>query len=202
MVYNHAVSDLPSGVEWSPADHPYAIAVSEATWWRCAVQLAASRLDDAEAPRVGPVSSTQIDARNLVIALAQLLTAEHLEQKALLNLGIGPAVGEVLSEARDWYLQALPGIQDMRNALTHFDEWAMGRGRGPQKVDVAAGSEPRDVAGYYWGFSYHPGKRVVRHGPFEIDVPQAVLAALGLARAIDAAAQEVDRQRDVSQSGQ
>jgi len=124
-VYNHVVSEVPSEAAWSPADNPYAIAVSEGTWWRCAVQLAVGRLDDAPDPRAAPVSSTQIDARNLVFALVQLLAAEALEQKALRELGIDATVGHALSQARDRYLQALPGIQEMRNALTHFEDWAV-----------------------------------------------------------------------------
>jgi len=90
----------------------------------------------------------------------------------------------------------------MRNALMHFDDWAMGRGRGPQKAGVIAGSEPRDVARRYWGFGYHQDERVVRLGPFKVEVAKAAPAALDLAQAIHAAAQEVDRQRRVSQPGQ
>lgn len=194
--------DLPSGVEWSPADHPYAIAVSEATWWSCAVRLAVARLEDPPDRRAAPVSSTQIDARNLVFALVQLLAAERLEQKALLDLGIDPVVGDILSGARDRYLQALPDIQNMRNALSHFDDWAMGQGRGPQKAGINEGSTPRDVAGHYWGFGYNNQERVVRLGHFKIDVAMAVSAARGLDRAIYAAAQEVDRRREGSQHGQ
>lgn len=196
-VYNDAVTNLQSDVEWSPADDPYAIAVSQSTWWRCAVQLSAGRLDDPKDPRAAPVSSTQIDARSLVFALVQLLAAERLEQEALLALGINAAVGALLRQARDRYLRALPGIQDMRNGLAHYDEWAMGRGRGPQKAGVAAGSEPRDVAAHYWGFGYHEGEGVVRFGPFSIDVVNAVPAACDLDRAIYAAAREADRLRPV-----
>jgi hypothetical protein len=46
--------------DWSPADNPYAIAVSEAGWWVRAVQLTARRLgrDDEQ---MLPYSSRQID---------------------------------------------------------------------------------------------------------------------------------------------
>jgi hypothetical protein len=192
-VYNRTMSDLPSGVEWSPADNPYAIAVSEATWWRCAVTLAVARLDDPIDRRAAPMNSTQIDARNLIFALVQLLAAERLEQKALRDLGIDSIVGENLSRARDRYLEALPDIQEMRNALTHFDEWAIGRGFGRQRAGVAAGLEPRDVAGHFWGFGYNPTERVVRLGPLKIEVAKAVPAARTLDRAIYAASGEVDR---------
>ena len=196
------MSDLPNGQEWSPADNPYAIAVSEAAWWRCAAKLAVARLEDPADRRAAPLSSTQIDARNLIFALVQLLAAERLEQRALLDLGVDAAVREALSDARDQYLQDLPDIQDMRNALTHFDDWAIGQGRGPQKTGVTEGSEPRDVAAHYWGFGYSQNERVVRLGPFSIEVAKAVTAARRLEGAIYTAAQEVDRQRDPSQEEQ
>lgn len=192
-VYNDFVFEVPAGAGWSPTDNPYAIAVSEATWWRCAVQLAVGRLDDVVDSRAAPVSSTQIDARNLVFALVQLLAAEALEQHALRDLEIDSAVIDALSEARDRYLRALPGIQHMRNALTHFEEWSLGQGRQPQKVHVAAGSEPRDVAAHFWGFGYDQAAREIRLGPFTLELARVVPAALDLYRAIDAAAREVYR---------
>ena len=192
-VYKPVMSEIPSEAGWSPADSAYAVAVSEATWWRCAVQLAAGRLGDTPDSRAAPVRSTQIDARNLIYALVQLLNAEALEQEALRDLGTDATVGHILTKARDQYLHALPGIQEMRNALTHFDEWALGRGRGPQKAHVDAGSDHRDVAAYFWGFGYNQGDRLIRMGPFTIDPATAVRAARDLTWAIDVAAQAVDR---------
>jgi hypothetical protein len=191
-VYNDDVPDIPAGAEWSPADHPYAIAVSEATWWRCAVQLAVARLGDPEDRRAAPFSSRQVDARNLVFALVQLLAAERLEQAALGELGVDSAISEALSDALDRYLAALPDIQKIRNALTHFDDWAIGHGRGPQTKGFASGAERRDVAGTCWGFGYYASEQLVRLGPFEISVPTAMQAAVELARAIEAAAMNVD----------
>ena len=81
----------------------------------------------------------------------------------------------------------------MRNALAHFEDWSLGRGRGPQKANVAAGSDPRDVAAHFWSFGYHQGERVIRLGPYTLEVAKAVPAALDLAWAVYAAAQEVDR---------
>lgn len=194
------MSDTPAGADWSPADHPYAIAVSEAMWWRCAVQLALARLGDPDDRRSAPVSSKQLDARNMVFALVQLLAAERLEQTALRDLRVDSAIGEALSNARDRYLAALPDIQEIRNALTHFDDWAIGHGRGAQRKDVVSGSERRDVARAYWSFGYcpgeYPGEQVVKLGPFEIAVAAALPAARELARAIETAAMEVDRHSD------
>ena len=196
-MYNHLVSEIPPEPAWSPADNPYAIAVSQATWWRCAVQLSVGRLDDPPDHRAAPVTSKQIDARNLVFALVQLLAAEALEQEALRALGIDETVGRALSQARDRYLEALPGIQHMRNALTHFEDWSVGRGRGPQKDGVAAGSDLRDVAAHFWGFGYHQAERVIRQGPYALEVDKAAPAALDLYWAISAAAEMVDRQAPI-----
>ncbi|GAB3994834.1 hypothetical protein GCM10029992_10460 [Glycomyces albus] len=126
---------------WSPADHPYAIAVSEAQWWQRAARLAVLRLRDEDDERTG-FSSRQIDARQLVVALRQLLNAEQLEMTALRELGMDPSVGAVLAEARQRFKDALPDIEHMRNALMHFEEWTLGKGRGPQKQHVKAGAAP------------------------------------------------------------
>lgn len=195
------MSDLPSDVEWSPADDPYSIAVSEAWWWRSAVRLAILRMNAAPDARADLLGAKQIDARNLVFALVQLLAAERLEQSALTELGMDAIVGQDLGRAREQYLEALPGIQDMRNAITHFDEWAMGQGHGLQRREVEAGASRRDVAGYFWGLGYHAGEQVVKLGPFMIDVASAESAARDLHMAIYAAAQAVDRRRKVTPPG-
>src|SRR4051794_12831231 len=104
--------------DWSPADHPYAIAVSEARWWLSRGSPRGGRLNGPDDPRAKPVSSRQIDARNLVLALAQLLNAEHLEQFALQDLGMDATLGSELDEVRSAYVVALPGIQEVRNAIT------------------------------------------------------------------------------------
>ena len=134
------MSDLPADVEWSPADHPYSIAVSEAWWWRSAVRLAIMRMNAAPAARADLLGAQQIDARNMVFALVQLLAAERLQQRALPELGMDAIVGQVLDRAREQYLEALPGIQDMRNAITQFDEGAKGQGHGLQRREVEAGA--------------------------------------------------------------
>lgn len=185
--------DDASPGDWSPADHPYAIAVSEAQWWLSAVRLADARLRDRDDPRAAPVSSRQIDARNLVLALTQLLVAERLEQTALAELGVDTRVAQRLAEARSRFEAALPGLQSTRNALTHFDEWARGSGHGPQRSDVSAGASRRQAARTYWGFGYDPSTRSVGIEPYRFGVETAVRAAHDLAHAIYDAAHEVDR---------
>jgi hypothetical protein len=179
--------------DWSPADNPYAIAVSEAQWWLHTVRLAILRIHDGEERWTAVFSSEQIDARQLIFALRQLLTAEQLEQAALTELGIDPAVGEALAQARQQFENALPGIKHMRDALTHFDEWSRGKGRGPQRERVRAGAALRDVARTYSGFGYDPGAGTITLGPYKIDVETAEHAAYELCQAIYAAAHEVDR---------
>jgi hypothetical protein len=190
--------DLTHGIEWSPADQPYAIAVSQASWWLAAVRLSVARLHSAKDLRALPMSSTQIDARFLLLALVQLLRAEKLEQSALRAEAVDRAVRRELAEARRDFLKALPNLETMRDALTHYDEWVLGRGRGPQTAAVAAGFQQRDVAAYYWSFGYHEGDGVVRFGPFSLDVARAVDAARALHLAIYEAAREIDRMRSES----
>ena len=181
---------------WSPADNPYAIAVSEAQWWLRSALLASWRMHDEDDPRSG-FSSRQIDARQFVVALWQLLTAEKLQQVALRALGMDRAVCAELSRARQRFETALPGIKHMRDALVHFDEWARGEGRGPQKKAVDAGKAVREVASAYWGFVYDPLEDVISLGPYVIEVPIAVWAAEALAHDIYRAAWAVDRRNAV-----
>jgi ribosomal 50S subunit-associated protein YjgA (DUF615 family) len=85
--------------DWSPADNPYAIAVPQAQWWRDAARLAVLRMRDDD-DRIAWFSSRQIDARQVIFALRQILAAEQLEQAALAALGIDPAVSQALTESR------------------------------------------------------------------------------------------------------
>jgi hypothetical protein len=183
------------GGGWSPADNPYATAVSEAQWWRDAAKLAILRMrEDGDDHRLGWFSSRQIDARQLVIALRQLITAEQLEQFALKELGMHPLVGGTLSQARKQFEDALPGIKDIRDGLMHFDDWSRGQGKfGPQRRARDAGTAPRDVARDYWSFGYDPAAGSVSFGPYIIRLDAAELAAPELCQAIYLAAHEVDK---------
>jgi hypothetical protein len=142
--------------DWSPADNPYAIAVSQSQLWRDIVLLTIQRMRDEDDRGLGWFSSVQLDAHVLVMTLRQLLTAEQLEQVALKELGIDAAVRDELAQARRKFEDALPGIKDMRDALMHFDEWLRGTGRGPQQERIRAGEALRDVARDYAGFGYDP----------------------------------------------
>ncbi|MEU9407543.1 hypothetical protein AB0E08_17940 [Streptomyces sp. NPDC048281] len=178
---------------WSPADNPYAIAVSEARWWKESARLAILRMRRKDDARFGWCSTQQIDARQLVFALRQLLSAEDLEQFALKELGINQAVRDVLTNARQRFEDALPGIKDMRDGLMHFEEWARGLGRGPQEKQRDDGVLPRDVARHFWGFGFDPNAGTVKFGPYIINIDTAERAAHEFAHSIYMAAHEVDK---------
>jgi hypothetical protein len=137
--------------DWSPADNPHAIAISEAQWWQSAVRLAVLRLREPDDLSISWFSSRQIDARQLVFALRQILNAERLVAVAMEARGVDAAAHGALAHAKRRFEDALPGIKDMRDALMHFDEWSRGEGRGPQKDRRHAGEALRDVAREYWG---------------------------------------------------
>lgn len=181
--------------DWSPADHPYAIAVSEAQWWQRTAVLAVRRIRAGD--EGGGFDSRQIDARQMCVALCQLLVAERLEQIALEELGIDQSVMQVLEQARKRFEAALPGIKHMRDGLTHFEDWSRGMGRGPQKERIKAGDAPRDVARAFWGIGYDPTTDTVSMGPFRIDVGVVDQAAGELAHAIYMAARDVDKRNTV-----
>lgn len=188
-----AVVTASSSPDWSPADNPHAIAISEAQWWQRTVQLAVLRLRDPDDQRIAWFSSRQIDARQLVFALRQILNAERLVAAAMEACGVDAAAHEALARARQQFVDALPGIKDMRDALMHFDEWSRGQGRGPQKRRRDAGDALRDVAREYWGFGYDPPAGVVSLGPYTIRVETADQAAAAMSWAIYEAACAVDQ---------
>ncbi|MFB9831001.1 hypothetical protein [Actinoallomurus acaciae] len=179
--------------DWSPADSPYAIAVSEAQWWLHAVELTVFRMREGEERWTHPFNAEQVDARLLILALRQLLTAEQLEQAALRDLDVDPAVGQALTAARQRFDGSLPGLRHMRNALTHFDAWSRGQGYGPQKDRRDAGEPLRDIARVFSAFGYDPGADTVTLGPYTIHVRVALEAAYDLCEAVCAAAHEVDK---------
>lgn len=176
---------------WSPADNPYAIAVSEAQWALRDIELCARRIHAGDEV-VSGFSSRQIDARHLCIALRQLLTAEALEQTALVDLGMDPKVVRALEQARKQFERVLPDVTQIRNALIHFENWSRGLGHGPQSQRVKAGDEPRDVARAFWGFRYDVTTDTVSMGPYQINVTAAGKASAELAHSIYVAARAVD----------
>lgn len=180
--------------DWSPADNPYAIAVSEAQWGLSTVELALLRIERGEEDWNSWFSSVQIDARQVVHGLRHIMTAEHLEQMALNELAIDSSVGNALAQARQHFEETLPGIKDMRDALTHFEDWSRGQGRfGPQKKLRDAGKDLRDIARTFSGFGCDPASGTITLGPYTIHVETARQAAHELCQAICTAAHDVDK---------
>ncbi len=95
MNEDEGVTD-PAQPNWSPAGNPHAIAISEAQWWQRAVELAALRLRDPDDQRVAWFSSRQIDARQLVFALRELLSAARLADVAMKARGVDTAARDAL----------------------------------------------------------------------------------------------------------
>jgi hypothetical protein len=166
--YNSDVT-FASAADWSPADHPYAIAVMQAQLWRDAVLLTIHRMRDDDDQRV-MWSSRQLDAHMLIMTLRQLLTAEKLEQAALRQLSMDPVVGATLAAARQRFEDAPPGIKDMRDGLMHFDEWTRGTGQGPQRRRRDDGDALRDIARDSSRFGYDPAAGTIDFGSYTIDI--------------------------------
>ncbi len=185
---------------WSPADNPYAIAVSEAQWWYRSAVLTALRIHGEDDLRVG-FSSHQIDARHLVVELWQLRVAGSFQQEALRELGVERSVVAALGRARGQFDKSVRDIEHIRNGLVHFDDWARGEGAGPQKRDFAAGMERRDVASKYSRFGYDPTADEITFGPYSFQVSASVDAAKDLAYAIFQAAFAVDQRAAVELRG-
>lgn len=111
---------------------------------------------------------------------------------ALEALSIDRSVREALGSAAKRFTDDLRGIEDMRDGLTHFDDWSRGMGRGPQKMQRNVGRVPRDVARHFWQFGYDPGVGTVSFGPYAIDLDVADKAARELCAAVYQAAHAVD----------
>ncbi|MFF2041907.1 hypothetical protein ACFVVX_15880 [Kitasatospora sp. NPDC058170] len=186
------MSELPD--DWSPADNPHAIAVSEATWWNAAVALTVRRMCE-QPTQVRSFDSQQIDARTLVTALRNLLTAADLQKAALTELGTDHTAADELTAARSRFEAALPGLKEMRDGLTHFEDWARGTGRGAQAAARRAGQSEREVARDFWSFQFDPATDTVAMGPFIIQVTAAETAAEQLHGAIYTAARAIDAAR-------
>lgn len=141
--------------DWSPADHPEAIALSQTVWWDWAVQLTAERM------QTGHGRQQQIDARFFVFALAQLRAAARIGLAA----NVYPdEVARELQAALDRFDEAVPDIKNARDVLMHMDEYIRGVGnmQTPQANTV---DNRRTLAGQYTnGVGYYPADGEARVG--------------------------------------
>ncbi|MEV0897195.1 hypothetical protein [Actinoplanes sp. NPDC049802] len=183
-------------VGWSPADHPEAIAVSEIQWWQRAAELALFRMHDSDDRRISWFSSRQIDARQLILALRQLLGAVALVDGRLQEIGFDQE-RLALSQAKNEYELALPGLTEVRNGLMQFEARALGAGHGPQKRRIAAGVSARVPASEFWGFAYDPSAETISLGPYTLSVEAVPSAVAGLVDAVYIASRAVDRRNAV-----
>ncbi|MGW0056500.1 hypothetical protein [Nocardia nova] len=177
--------------DWSPADSSAAIAVSEAYWWYCAVKLEVQRLRDDPDRRLR-ISSHQVDARQLIFALRQLLTAATLMKEAAEERRVTRVVMG-MHQAVQRFNDALPGIKHMRDGLMHFEDWSRGRGHGPQRDRQKAGDNPREIAWHYWAFAFDSEADTVSLGPYSINITRAEQAARDLRFTIDEAGRALDQ---------
>lgn len=174
--------DAPLGT-WSPADNPYAIAVSEAQWWMETAELCARRIREGRDP------DRQIDTRLFIVALRQLLYAAEMEQLEVKHLN--PAVRRALGEACKHFDLAVPGVTHARDVLIHFDRYARGEGNRQRKL-LDQGVDAAAAARQFWTFGYDPTTGTAQVGPYEINIEQARRQARQLFRAIYTAARAVD----------
>lgn len=160
---------------WSPADQPYSIASTETWWWHQAVRLTIARLRARDLKGIG---TDQIDARHLLLDLSQLATAARLQATALEREsdGLDPGVAAAFNVAQQRFLEALPGLKEMRDGLVHVNEWALGEGRsGPQRELRKSGEAERDVARRFWGLAFDPQAETVtvgQHRPIDLAVAE------------------------------
>jgi hypothetical protein len=179
-----------SEARWSPADNPYAIAVSQSQWALWAAQLFAR---DAK-EYCGDVQS-QIYARQIFGQLRALQRCAEMMARELKRLGVDKVHRDHLRQAIREFEAAVPGARSARDILEHFDEYARGEGKLVKQAMRDLGIDVYEAAAMYWGGGYDPSTEEVTEGPFVIVIPAALESAERLQRAIYAAGQAVDRRR-------
>ncbi len=175
--------------DWSPADNPYAIAVSQSWFAINSLVLFASK-----AREVGP--GQQLYARQIFGQLRLLRLCAGLQAGELRRLGVGEVHRDRLARAIDAFDQATEGAIAARNMLEHFDEYARGQGKLQREAIKEQGMGLSEAAALYWGGGYDPTTEQLREGPFVIDVPVAVTASQALYLEIYVAGKAVDAHRD------
>src|SRR4051812_42273893 len=108
--------------EWSPAESPYAIAVSE-SWW--AYQTAVLFAGDARCAS-GPAQ--QIYARQIFGQLRTLRRCAEMQAEELKRLAVDGAHRDQPTREIEAFDAAVPFAKSARNVLEHFDDYARGEG--------------------------------------------------------------------------
>jgi hypothetical protein len=175
--------------QWSPARHPYAIAVSQSWWAMHAVLRFAADASAADGP------AQQIYARQIFGQLRLLHRCAVMQADQLARLGVDRIQSDRLQDEIDVFEKAVPGAKSARDILEHFDEYARGEGRLQRKAMNELGIDVFEAAAIFWGGGYDPFTEEIAEGPFVVAVSQAVEASERLHAAIYDAARAVDAHR-------
>lgn len=179
---------MNSGEEprWSPAQNPYAIAVSQSWWATMAVLRFAADAKTADGP------AQQVYARQIFGQLRLLQRCAVMQVKELARLGVARIHQDRLQGEIDAFETAVPGAKSARDMLEHFDEYARGDGRLQRDAMKELGIDAFEAAVMFWGGGYNPVTEEITAGPIVVAVPRAVEASQRLHLAIYRAARGVD----------
>lgn len=100
----------------------------------------------------------QADAVLMLLALRNVLRAARWAAEE-----VRPFIGDEADRILERFDRQLPGLVNARDALEHFDEYALGRGRLQKGNDTA----------YEFQYSMDGARPVVTVGPIRIDVEHA-----------------------------
>ena len=175
-----------SGERWSPARHPYAIAVSQA-WWTFRAVCVFAR--DAKS---GRGEEQQIYARQLFGQFRALRRCADMQARELKRLGVDDVHRDRLDVEIADFDAAVPAAKPGRDILEHFDAYARGEGILAKKAMDELGLDEYEAAAIFWGGGYDPETETIAEGPFVLDIPVALNAAERLYLSIYAAGKAVD----------
>jgi hypothetical protein len=147
-------------MRWSPANSPYAIAVSQ-SWW--AMQAVLRFAADAKAAD-GPAQ--QIYARQIFGQLRLLHRCAVMQANELVRLEADPSHQVRLQDEIDLFESAVPGAKSARDIQEHFDDYARGHGRLQREAMNELGIDVFEAAAMFSGGGYDPLSEEITEGPF------------------------------------
>jgi hypothetical protein len=175
--------------DWSPAENPYAIAVSQSWWVLQALLLFVFQVRSACDPE------RQIYGRQIFGQLRLLRLCARMQADELESLGVSEVTRDRLNRAIEEFDTATPGAMAARNMLEHFDDYARGKGTLQKRAIREQGLSVYEAAAVYWGGGYDPVTERITEGPIVIHVPTALAASEALYWAIYTAGKAVDVHR-------
>lgn len=183
---------MPRPADWSPADHSYAIALSETQWTLWTVRLCARRIHEGRDPE------RQIHARQIVTALLRIERFAKMAQDAC--RGVVPEAAHALGQAIEAFTTAVPGARHARDILEHYDAYSVGKGQ--KQTLAASGNASRELARQFSRFGYDPSTDQIQTGPYQINVTDAATQARQLTAVVHTAVQAYDASSDTSRSAE